>query len=101
VERLRHKETDRAAAVEEMLTQMGVPVTVDGDCMTVEGMGLSQRLANGKLLRGGKFTSHADHRRAMALSIAALGAAEEVEIDDTACVSKSFPTFFNLYEHIR
>ena len=101
VERLRHKETDRAAAVEEMLTQMGVPVTVDGDCMTVEGMGLSQRLANGKLLRGGKFTSHADHRMAMALSIAALGAAEEVEIDDTACVSKSFPTFFKLYEHIR
>ena len=101
VERLRHKETDRAAAVEEMLTQMGVPVTVDGDCMTVEGMGLSQRLASGNLLRGGKFTSHADHRMAMALSIAALGASEEVVIDDTACVSKSFPTFFNLYEHIR
>ena len=101
VERLRHKETDRAAAVEEMLTQMGVPVTVDGDCMTVEGMGLSQRLAGGHLLRGGRFTSHADHRMAMALSIAALGASEEVIIDDTACVSKSFPTFFKLYEHIR
>ena len=101
VERLRHKETDRAAAVEEMLTRMGVPVTVDGDCMTIEGMGLTQRLSTGQLLRGGRFSSHADHRMAMALSIAALGASEEVVIDDTACVSKSFPTFFNLYEHIR
>ena len=36
VERLRHKETDRAAAIVDMLTQMGVPVQVDEDEMTIE-----------------------------------------------------------------
>lgn len=100
VERLRHKETDRAAAIEEMLTQMGVPVTLDGDQMTITGMGLSQRLCTGKLLRGGRFASHGDHRMVMALRLASLGAAAPVEIDDTTCVGKSFPAFHNLFEQL-
>ena len=100
VERLRHKETDRAAAIVEMLTQMGVPVTVDEDEMTIEGMGLTQRLLTGNLLRGGRFTSHGDHRMVMALKVASLGASGPVEIDDTACVAKSFPGFLELFEKL-
>ena len=34
----------------------------------------------------------------MALSIAALGADGPVEIDDTACVAKSFPGFPELWK---
>ena len=100
VERLRHKETDRAAAIVDMLTQMGVPVQVDEDEMTIEGMSLPQRLLTGKLLKGGSYTSHADHRMVMALKVAALGADGPVDIDDTACVAKSFPGFNDLFDKL-
>ena len=100
VERLRHKETDRAAAIEAMLTQMGVPVQVDEDEMTIEGMALPQRLLTGNLLKGGTYTSHGDHRMVMALKVASLGADGPVEIDDTACVAKSFPGFNDLFDRL-
>ena len=100
VERLRHKETDRAAAIEQMLTQMGVPVQIEEDEMTIEGMGLTQRILEGKLLRGGRYVSHADHRMVMALKVAALGANGPIEIDDTACVAKSFPSFNELFDRL-
>ena len=100
VERLRHKETDRATAIVEMLTQMGVPVQVDDDEMTIEGMGLPQRLLTGQLLKGGRFTSYGDHRMVMALKVASLGCDSPVEIDDTACVAKSFPGFLEMFEKL-
>jgi len=100
VERLRHKETDRAAAIMDMLTQMGVPVQVDEDEMTIEGMGLPQRILTGNLLKGGSFTSHGDHRMVMALKVASLGADGPVEIDDTACVAKSFPEFLDMFDKL-
>ena len=100
VERLRHKETDRAAAIVDMLTQMGVPVQVDEDEMTIEGMALPQRLLTGNLLKGGRYTSHADHRMVMALKVASLGADGPVDIDDTACVAKSFPGFNDLFDKL-
>jgi 3-phosphoshikimate 1-carboxyvinyltransferase len=100
VERLRHKETDRAAAIEKMLTQMGVPVQINEDEMTITGMGLTQRILTGKLLKGGKFPSYGDHRMVMALKVAALGAESPVEIDDTTCVAKSFPTFNELFNQL-
>ena len=96
----RHKETDRAAAIVDMLTQMGVPVQVDEDEMTIEGMALPQRLLTGNLLKGGRYTSHADHRMVMALKVAALGADGPVDIDDTACVAKSFPGFNDLFDKL-
>ena len=100
VERLRHKETDRAAAIVDMLTQMGVPVQVDEDEMTVEGMGFPQRILTGNLLKGGQYTSHGDHRMVMALKVASLGADSPVDIDDTACVAKSFPGFLEMFEKL-
>ena len=97
VERLKHKETDRAAAIEQMLRQMGVPVQIEEDEMTIEGMGLTQRILTGQLLKGGRYASHADHRMVMALRVASLGADSLVEIDDVECVSKSFPTFNEMF----
>ena len=97
VERLKHKETDRAAAIEQMLRQMGVPVQIEEDEMTIEGMGLTQRILTGQLLKGGRYASHADHRMVMALKVASLGADSPVEIDDVECVSKSFPTFNEMF----
>ena len=100
VQRLRHKETDRAAAIQEMLQQMGVPVSIEEDEMTITGMGFTQRLATGQLLKGGRYVSHADHRMVMALKVASLGADSPIEIDDTACVAKSFPNFNKLFEKL-
>ena len=100
VQRLRHKETDRAQAIVEMLSQMGVPVQVDDDEMTITGMGLTQRIAAGRLLKGGSYVSRADHRMVMALKLASLGADAPVLIDDEACVAKSFPGFNELFKRL-
>ncbi len=99
VSRLRNKESDRAEAIVEMLGAMGVEVRIEPeeDALIVEGHSLEWRLLNGKLLRGGKFTSHHDHRMVMALRVAALGADSPVEIDDVECVAKSFPLFDDVF----
>lgn len=100
VGRLAHKESDRAAAICEMLGQMGVEVKVDAeqDVMEIVGHSLQWRQLNHKLLKGGRFTSHHDHRMVMALKVASLGADSPVEIDDLSCVAKSFPTFVEDFE---
>ena len=76
---------------------MGVPVQIEEDEMVITGMGLTQRILQGKLLHGGSFRSHADHRMVMALKVASLGADCPVEIDDVTCVAKSFPTFNEMF----
>ena len=94
--RLAGKESDRARAVLEMLQQMGVEAAAEGDELVVQGETWVSRLLSGRLLNGGAYTSRHDHRMAMALSVAAIGAGGPVQIDDTACVSKSFPDFFRV-----
>jgi len=96
--RLAGKESDRAAAILDMLEQMGVKAAIEKDTMYIEGHSLSSRLAGGRLLHGGSYTSGHDHRMAMALKVASLGADSPVDIDDTDCISKSFPTFLQLFE---
>lgn len=100
VGRLANKESDRGKAILDMLVQMGVRARISGDRLIVEGHSLAQRLLTGNLLNGGKYTSHRDHRMVMALKVAELGADSPVEIDDTECVAKSFPTFFELFGKI-
>lgn len=97
VGRLANKESDRGKAILEMLTQMGVNAKISGDKLIVEGHSLDRRILTGTLLKGGSFTSHHDHRMVMALRVAELGADSPIEIDDTQCVAKSFPTFGELF----
>ena len=99
VSRLRNKESDRAAAIVEMLTEMGVEAVIDdaANALVVTGHSLAWRLLNGKLLSGGKYSSHHDHRMVMALKVASLGADAPVEIDDESCVSKSYPEFVEMF----
>ncbi len=130
VGRLANKESDRAKAILEMLGQMGVEASVEGDEMVIEGHSLVQRLLGAAyrkgcvkasedgtvsafedglpsatdgtvgLLRGGRYTSHHDHRMVMALKVAALGADGPIEIDDEECVAKSFPQFHETFEEL-
>lgn len=104
VQRLSHKESDRAEGIKTMLEKLGVRVLVKDDDMLIEGESLDSRILNGHKLKGGKFTSAHDHRMVMALKLAELGADSPVEIDDEDCVGKSFPDFnkewekYTLYE---
>ena len=99
--RLANKESDRAKAILEMLTQMGVEAHRKDDELLVKGYSLVQRLlgqSSGEscqpgLLKGGEYTSHHDHRMVMALKVASLGADGPIIIDDEDCVAKSFPSF--------
>ena len=97
VGRLANKESDRGKAILEMLTKMGVNAKIAGDKLIVEGHSLARRTLTHTLLRGGSFTSHHDHRMVMALRVAGIGADSPIEIDDTQCVAKSFPTFGELF----
>ena len=96
--RLAGKESDRATAIIEMLQQMGVEAYADSDVLVIQGESLASRMLNGRLMKGGAYTSRHDHRMAMALTVASLGADGPISIDDTACVAKSFPEFFETFD---
>ena len=91
VKELRYKESDRIAAMTEGLRALGVAVEEREDGMTIQG---------GRRFRSGAVRSHADHRVAMSLAIAALRSDDGVEIDDASCVEISFPAFFDLLAEI-
>jgi 3-phosphoshikimate 1-carboxyvinyltransferase len=85
VSRLKHKESDRTEALRQEFTKLGIEIFVKDDFMYVTG-GQPQ---------GGRTESHEDHRIAMALAVASLGATGRVFIRDSQCVAKSYPAFFD------
>ena len=100
VGRLAHKESDRGKAILEMLTLLGVEAGIIGDELVVQGESLARRLLCGRMLQGGSFSSHHDHRMLMALKVASLAADSPLVIDDEDCVSKSFPEFNQMFEQL-
>ena len=99
--RLASKESDRGAAILNMLTQMGVEASAAGDTLSITGESVESRLLNGHLLKGGEYTSSHDHRMAMALTVASWCADIPIIIDDTTCVAKSFPAFLDTYAKLK
>jgi 3-phosphoshikimate 1-carboxyvinyltransferase len=91
---LRVKESDRIATLATGLRQMGADVEEFPDGLRVAGR------SAGKLY-GAKVDPQDDHRIAMALSVAALGAENETVIRDAECVGVSFPEFFETLERLR
>ena len=98
--RLASKESDRGAAILNMLTQMGVEASAAGDILSITGESVESRLLNGHLLKGGEYTSSHDHRMAMALTVASWCVDSPIQIDDTSCIAKSFPAFLDAYRLI-
>lgn len=86
---LRVKESDRIAALAESLRRMGAEVEEFPDGLRVAGQSVGR-------LRGATVDPHGDHRIAMALAVAALGAEGETVIRNSECVAVSFPGFFSL-----
>jgi 3-phosphoshikimate 1-carboxyvinyltransferase len=93
-EELRVKESDRLAALSVGLRQMGAQVEEFPDGLRVEGRSAGR-------LRGANVDPHGDHRIAMALAVAALGAKGDTTIRDPECVAVSFPEFFTTVERLR
>lgn len=84
--RLRFKESDRLAAVTEVLTALGAEVEENRDSLVILGN-------NGKLT-GGTISSHNDHRIAMAAAAASSLCSEPLTITGADCVAKSYPGFW-------
>ena len=85
VSRLIYKESDRAATLKEEFGKMKIRIDIKDDYMSVTG-GQPQ---------GARVESHDDHRIAMAVAVASLGASGRVYIRDSQCVAKSYPGFFD------
>jgi 3-phosphoshikimate 1-carboxyvinyltransferase len=81
---LRHKESDRIAAVCEGLTDLGGDVEATEDGMVVRGSGG---------LRGGTLDARDDHRLAMLGAVAGLASREGVTVQGFEAVGVSYPGF--------
>jgi 3-phosphoshikimate 1-carboxyvinyltransferase len=91
---LRVKESDRIARLAEGLRRMGAAVEEFQDGLRVEGRSAGR-------LRGAKVDPAGDHRIAMALAIAALGAEGDTVIRNADCVAVSYPEFFATLDRLR
>ena len=84
-EELRHKESDRIAAIVSNLSRLGARIEEHSDGFTVHGPAP---------LQGTRVRSFGDHRIAMAMAVAGLVASDETIIDDAGAVAVSYPHFF-------
>lgn len=84
IARLRIKESDRAAAIETMLTALGADVKTEPDRIVVRG---------GKKLSGGTVSSVKDHRMVMCAALCSLIADDTVSVTDAQSIAKSYPGF--------
>ena len=90
--RLRLKESDRLAAVTEVLNALGADVTEEPDRLIIRGR---------ESLPGGvTVDSHNDHRIAMMAAIATTRCEREVTITGAECVRKSYPNFWEDYKKL-
>ena len=89
-ERLRIKESDRLAAVTDVLGALGADVTEQPGGLTIVG--------RDGLAGGVSVDSHNDHRIAMMAAIAATRCQRPVTVLDAQCVAKSYPDFWEDYE---
>lgn len=89
--RLRIKESDRLAAVSQLLNTLGGKVTIHSDGLEIHPVAS---------LHGGTVDSFGDHRIAMCAAIAATRSEGAVRILGAECVEKSYPAFFDDYRKL-
>jgi len=89
VQRLTHKESNRALTLQEEFAKMGVEIILRDDLMIINGT---------NKLKGATVHSRHDHRIAMACAVAALKADGETIIEESDAINKSYPDF---YEHLK
>ena len=84
--RLRLKESDRIAAMEQELRKLGGRIESDGGTVTVRRSAMHAP--------AGPLWGHNDHRVVMSLTVLAAAAGLPVQIDGAEAVAKSWPGFF-------
>jgi 3-phosphoshikimate 1-carboxyvinyltransferase len=84
--RLRTKESDRLAAVSDILRALGADADETEDGLVIDGPAA---------FKGGQVSSRGDHRIAMSAAIAATVCAGPVVIQGAQAVNKSYPGFFD------
>ena len=89
VAHLRAKECDRLAAVRHELAKMGITTNETGDTLHITG----------GTPAGAEIDTYDDHRIAMSFAMAGLKTAG-VRIKDEACVKKSFPGYWDVFEEL-
>lgn len=87
----RVKETDRLAAMTTELRKLGATVEEGEDYIQVTPP---------PAIRSAAIDTYDDHRIAMSFSLAAFGN-QPITINDPKCTSKTFPTYFELFDSIR
>ena len=90
--RLRDKESDRLEGTAALIRDLGGSARVEGDTLIIHGRGG---------LRGGNASILGDHRLAMAAAIAACACRESVTVDDSRCVEKSYPRFWEDFRQLK
>jgi 3-phosphoshikimate 1-carboxyvinyltransferase len=90
VAHIRHKETDRIAALATELRRIGAKVEERADGLTIEPAPL----------HGAVIQTYNDHRMAMSLALVGLKI-PGIVIDNPGCVAKTYPRFFDDLERLR
>jgi len=85
VNRLAHKESNRALTLQEEFGKMGVVIDIIDDLMIIQG---------GGQLKAAHVHSRHDHRIAMACAVAGLRAAGPTVIEGGEAINKSYPDFY-------
>lgn len=89
--RLRLKESDRLAAMEEAVNSLGGKACSTEDSLILEGV---------EAFRGGTALGRNDHRVVMALAAAALRSAGDVRVTDERSIEKSYPGFYKDFRNL-
>jgi len=87
IKELRVKETDRVKSMVMNLHKMGADIKVKDESIVING---------GRLLHSANVSSFGDHRTAMSILVAGLGAKGEVIVTGLDCINKSFPNFLDI-----
>jgi 3-phosphoshikimate 1-carboxyvinyltransferase len=91
LDHLKHKESDRLTVMKDNLERLGARLGVHGPELEVEAT------VEGGTSAPKVVTAAGDHRIAMAMAVAALGAGP-LELDQPDSVGKSFPQFWKVWE---
>ena len=89
VNRLTHKESNRALTLQQEFAKLGIEINLQDDLMLIKG---------GTGVKGAVTHSHHDHRIAMACAVAGLKAEGDVTIEEAEAINKSYPDF---YDHLK
>ena len=86
----KQKECNRISCIAKELQKMGAQIIETEDGLKIQG----------SPLKGAAVHSYHDHRMAMSLSVAALGAMGETSVSSIACIAKTYPTFIKDFNQL-